>query len=48
MEKKVIDKATSDKISFLTYIVPEFAATYKMNIQDAFFYLKKVRRLGFS
>jgi len=41
MEAKRIDKATSDKISFMTYIVPEFAAAYKMNVQDAFFYLKK-------
>jgi hypothetical protein len=35
------DKETSDKISFITFIVPEFAAAYKMNIQDAYFYLKK-------
>ena len=41
MEEKRIDKATSDKISFMTYIVPEFAAAYKMKAQDAFFYLKK-------
>lgn len=41
MEQKKIDKATSDKISFMTYIVPEFAAAYKMKIQDAFLYLKK-------
>jgi len=36
-----IDKATSDKISFMTYIVPAFADAYKMNVQDAYFYLKK-------
>ena len=41
MEEKRIDKAISDKISFMTYIVPEFAAAYKMKTQDAFFYLKK-------
>jgi hypothetical protein len=41
MEDRVINKATSDKISFITYIVPEFAAAYKMKVQDAFFYLKK-------
>jgi hypothetical protein len=41
MENKAIDKATSDKISFITYIVPEFAVAYKMKVQDAFFYLKK-------
>jgi hypothetical protein len=36
-----IDKQTRDKISFITFIVPEFAAAYKMNTQDAYFYLKK-------
>ena len=50
MESKTIDKATSDtcttdevrsKISFMTYIVPAFADAYKMNVQDAYFYLKK-------
>jgi hypothetical protein len=38
---KKIDKVASDKVSFITFIVPEFAAAYKMNIQDAYFYLKK-------
>jgi len=41
METIKIDKQLGDKISFVTYIVPEFAAAYKMKIQDAFFYLKK-------
>jgi hypothetical protein len=41
MEARAINKSMSDKISFVTYIVPEFAAAYKMKIQDAFFYLKK-------
>ncbi|GHV49063.1 hypothetical protein FACS1894181_06790 [Bacteroidia bacterium] len=41
METKVLDKATSDKISFIAFIVPFFAESYKMNAQDAFFYLKK-------
>ena len=41
MESKAMDKATSDKISFITYIVPAFADAYKMNVQDAYFYLKK-------
>ncbi|GHT67268.1 hypothetical protein FACS189452_04650 [Bacteroidia bacterium] len=40
METK-LDKQTSDKVSFITFIVPEFAAAYKMNVQSAFFYLKK-------
>ena len=41
MENKAIDKVTSDKISFMTYIVPAFADAYKMNVQEAYFYLKK-------
>ena len=41
METKALNKAISDKVSFMTYIVPAFATAYKMNVQDAFFYLKK-------
>ena len=41
MKDNTIDKATSDKISFMTYIVPAFADAYKMNAQNAYFYLKK-------
>jgi len=48
MGEKVINKAMSDKISFMTYIVPAFADAYKMNVQDAYFYLKKTRSLGLS
>ena len=47
MEEKRIDKATSDKISFITFIVPEFAAAYKMKTQDAFLF-EKIWWLGFS
>lgn len=36
-----ISKSISDKISFLTFIVPRFAEAYKMNVQSAYFYLKK-------
>ena len=42
-----IDKATSDKISFITFIIPEFAAAYKMKISDAYRYLKKYGGLDF-
>jgi hypothetical protein len=38
---KIIDKQTSEKISFISFIVPEFAAAYKMNVRNAFFYLKQ-------
>jgi len=41
VQKRMIDKQTRDKISFITYIVPAFAEAYKMNVQQAFFYLKK-------
>ena len=44
MEKKTINKMTSDKISF---IVPAFAEAYKMPVPVAFKYLKKIWRLGF-
>jgi hypothetical protein len=36
-----LDKQTSDKVSFISFIVPAFANAYKMNVQQAFFYLKK-------
>jgi hypothetical protein len=42
-----IDKATGDKISFITFIIPEFAAAYKMKISDAYRYLKKYGGLDF-
>ena len=41
MKKQVLEKSASDKISFISYIIPKFASSYKMNIQDAYFYLKK-------
>jgi hypothetical protein len=41
MKAKTIDKSTSDKISFISFIIPKFAESYKMNMQDAYFYLKK-------
>lgn len=47
METKKLDKQTSDKISFITFIIPEFASGYKMNVQDAYFYLKKYGGMDF-
>ncbi|GHT28300.1 hypothetical protein FACS189414_3170 [Bacteroidia bacterium] len=41
MEARILDKATSDKISFIAHIIPAFADAYKMDIQDAYRYLKK-------
>ena len=36
-----LDKETRNQISFISYIVPFFAETYKMDYYDAFQYLKK-------
>jgi hypothetical protein len=47
METKTIDKEISDKVSFISFIIPEFAESYKMNTQDAYFYLKKFGGLDF-
>jgi hypothetical protein len=47
MATKVLDKETSDKISFISFIIPEFAAAYKMDIQDAYRYLKQYGGLDF-
>jgi len=41
METQKLDKEIGDKINFIAFIVPFFAETYKMNMQSAFFYLKK-------
>ncbi|MDR1914572.1 MAG: DUF3791 domain-containing protein [Clostridiales bacterium] len=47
-EKKIaLDKETSDKISFITFIIPEFARSYKMDKQEAYFYLKKYGGLDY-
>jgi hypothetical protein len=42
-----LDKQTSDKVSFITFIIPAFAEAYKMNVQQAYFYLKKYGGLDF-
>jgi hypothetical protein len=41
MDTATLDKQTSDKVSFVTFIIEKFASTFKMNRQDAYFYLKK-------
>jgi hypothetical protein len=47
MEAKTLDKETSNKVRFVTFIVPQFARAYKMNKQDAYFYLKKYGGLDY-
>jgi len=44
---KTLDKETSDKINFIAFIIPAFAEAYKMNIQDAYRYLKKFGGLDY-
>jgi hypothetical protein len=41
METTALDKEMSDKLSFITFIIPKFADEYKMNRQRAYQYLKK-------
>ena len=47
MNTATLDKQTSDKVSFIAFIIPEFAAAYKMKISDAYRYLKKYGGLDF-
>jgi hypothetical protein len=42
-----LDKQTSDKVSFIAYIIPAFAVTYRMNIREAYFFLKKYGGLDY-
>ena len=41
MAAATLDKQTSDKVSFISFIIPEFALAYKMNVQKAYLYLKQ-------
>jgi len=41
MDIKIMDKQTYDKVSFISFIIPEFALAYKMEVQQAYFYLKQ-------
>jgi hypothetical protein len=41
METHKLDKTTSDKVSFISFIIPKFASGYKMNTQKAYLYLKQ-------
>ncbi|MDR0612851.1 MAG: DUF3791 domain-containing protein [Dysgonamonadaceae bacterium] len=43
MKIQQLNKETSDKISFITFIVPEFALAYKMSMPEAYQYLKKYK-----
>ena len=41
MANRELNKDTNDKISFVCFIIPEFALAYKMNVQKAYQYLKQ-------
>ena len=43
----MVDKHTSYKVAFISYIIPAFAKAYKMPIADAYLYLKKYGGLDF-
>jgi len=47
MENNRLDKETSDKVSFISYIIPKFADEYKMGMKEAYLYLKKYGGLAF-
>ena len=47
METNVLNKETRDEISFISFIIPEFAAAYKMNVQNAYRYLKQYGGLDY-
>ena len=40
-QKRELDRETQNKVSFIAFIINEFARTYKMNSQNAYLYLKK-------
>ena len=42
-----LEKEISDKVAFVSYIIPEFALTYKMNVQQAYLYLKQYGGLDY-
>jgi hypothetical protein len=47
METRTLNKETSDKISFITFIIIEFAEAFKMKKNEAYQYLKKYGGLDF-
>jgi len=43
-----LSKEDNEVINFITFIIAEFAAAYKMNMQKAYQYLKKYGGLDFA
>jgi hypothetical protein len=46
-EKKKLDGEASDRLGFITFIIPQFADEYKMDRQEAYQYLKKYGGLDY-
>jgi hypothetical protein len=44
---KTLDTETENKLSFITFIIQEFAEAYKMPIPEAYQYLKKYKGLDY-
>jgi hypothetical protein len=44
---KTLDRETDNKLSFITFIIPEFAEAYKMTVIEAYQYLKKYDGLNY-
>jgi hypothetical protein len=42
-----LDKEMSDKVSFISFIIPEFAAAFKMKMPEAYLYLKQYGGLDY-
>jgi len=42
-----LDRELSNEVQFVTFIIIEFAKTYKMGVRDAYIYLKKYGGLDF-
>jgi hypothetical protein len=47
LHKSALDKDTSDKVSFVSFIIPQFAEYCKMGMPEAYQYLKKYGGLDF-
>ncbi|MDR1120609.1 MAG: DUF3791 domain-containing protein [Dysgonamonadaceae bacterium] len=45
--KRTLDKEARDRISFITFIIPYFARSLKMDRQEAYRYLKKYGGIDF-
>jgi hypothetical protein len=46
-DKKELDKETRDRVLFTTFIIAMFARAYKMDRQEAYFYLKRYGGLDY-